>query len=393
MPAPLKGLPGDLTTGEIQSIGSIHIVPLRAPSRCEPPYRVLEDDVVDKVTISEVNESGSVPTLTVTNTLDVRVFLMDGQELAGAKQNRMLNADVLVPANTTLNVPVSCVERGRWSYNSSSFSPSGTAPRHVRAAKSPRIHASLRAARGHDADQGEVWRDVDETLRDSDARSPSDAVRAAFERHTLALRQVRDAITMPDDAIGVAVFHEDRWLGTDIFDRHSTLKHFWDSLIDSYVLDRLAATGVSDGNSEDDAPGTGARPSAFDVLNAIHSAADANLWESFTSPGEGADLRLADERWSGAALQWDDHDRNDDADDHTNDHDAVVLHLQLFPGQQSGDETDEGGLSERPRRPRLRSRSARLLAEIALEVRRQADQRREQENQTDSAPSQPTETS
>src|SRR5690606_17215371 len=59
----------------------LRVVPILGSSADEPPYELLRPETVSKVKISEVSESGSVPELRVENELDVRVFLMDGQEL------------------------------------------------------------------------------------------------------------------------------------------------------------------------------------------------------------------------------------------------------------------------------------------------------------------------
>jgi hypothetical protein len=48
------------------------------------------------VTIGEVSDAGSVPTLVVKNNADRPVLLLDGEELLGAKQNRILNTTVLL---------------------------------------------------------------------------------------------------------------------------------------------------------------------------------------------------------------------------------------------------------------------------------------------------------
>ena len=58
-------------------------MPILGESHTEPPYALLTEQNVGKVTVTEVDESGSVPELTVRNTLDVAVYLMDGQELIG----------------------------------------------------------------------------------------------------------------------------------------------------------------------------------------------------------------------------------------------------------------------------------------------------------------------
>ena len=55
------------------------------------------------------------PSSRCVNPLDEDVLLYDGEELVGAKQNRILNVTVLVGAGATLPIPVSCVEQGRWS--------------------------------------------------------------------------------------------------------------------------------------------------------------------------------------------------------------------------------------------------------------------------------------
>ena len=73
------------------------------------------------VEITEVSEGGSVPELQVVNETGRHVLLFDGEELKGAKQNRILNSTILVEAGSRLTVPVSCTESGRWSYQSDEF--------------------------------------------------------------------------------------------------------------------------------------------------------------------------------------------------------------------------------------------------------------------------------
>ena len=50
-----------------------------------------------------------------------KVLLVNGDELVGAKQNRILNLTMLVGSGQKLVIPVSCVELGRCSYRSGEF--------------------------------------------------------------------------------------------------------------------------------------------------------------------------------------------------------------------------------------------------------------------------------
>ena len=84
-------------------------------------YVTLDEALPRGLRITETSDAGSVPELLVENATDSDVLLYDGEELVGAKQNRILNVSVLVGAGAKLPIPVSCVEQGRWSRQSDSF--------------------------------------------------------------------------------------------------------------------------------------------------------------------------------------------------------------------------------------------------------------------------------
>jgi hypothetical protein len=279
------------------------------------------------VRVTEVSEGGSVPELKVTNSLDVMLLLIDGQELIGAKQNRILNTDVLVAAKGTLRIPVSCVEQGRWRHVSPQFSPGRAASFRTRSGKSPRVHDSLKAGRRHDADQAAVWDEVGASLSAAAAVSPTMALSDAYAQQRAELISFRGSLQLPAEAVGAAVFHGTRLAGLDLFDRHATLAYFWEALVDGYAIDLLQVrvAGPDPSHSAD----------AQLVREALERAAAA-IWEQFPSPGVGRDHRLEDSALTGSALVWED---------------QVVVHMQLFPRS--------GVLAQSPAeqyRPRIRRR-------------------------------------
>src|SRR3954449_8027516 len=114
-----KKLPIQL--GEPVEHRGVVIVPLFPRTDPRAEYLTLEQAVPLGFHVTEIDAAGSVPELLDKNPLDSNVLLYDGEELVGAKQNRILNVTVLVPAQTDIRIPVSCVEEGRWSARSENF--------------------------------------------------------------------------------------------------------------------------------------------------------------------------------------------------------------------------------------------------------------------------------
>lgn len=300
------------------------VIPIRlaepAAAVPDPLYDVLCDRTLDRVQVTEVSKEGVVGRLRVINRMPQRLFLLDGQELVGAKQNRILNVDVLVPAEAELIVPVSCVEQGRWSAVSPAFTPGKAASRRTRQRKAERVQASLHADRGYDAGQAQVWDEVGEVLALNSAPSATGALSDAYAVAEGKMAEHRRLLQPPEadsDTRGMAVLIGGRFAGLDLFDRPETLRHFWPSLIDSYLLELASPAGAV-------ADATATQAGGTVELRAVLDAAACAPWESFRSPGEGTDLRVRHDRLVGSALTWNSSStRSMD--------DGRVIHLQLFP--------------------------------------------------------------
>ena len=63
------------------------------------------------VEIKELDHS-TVNTVSCKNDSVVPLILIDGDEITGAMQNRIINDTLLIPAKSTTNIPVSCTEHG-----------------------------------------------------------------------------------------------------------------------------------------------------------------------------------------------------------------------------------------------------------------------------------------
>ena len=94
---------------------SIAVFPIVGDGVRSQEYLLSDEAITSgKALVEETSEGGTVPHLIVTVTADRPVLFLEGEELRGAKQNRILNTSVLAAAAAKTVIPVSCVEQGRW---------------------------------------------------------------------------------------------------------------------------------------------------------------------------------------------------------------------------------------------------------------------------------------
>jgi len=76
-------------------------------------------------------------------------------------------------------------EQGRWSYDSPRFaSRERILPNRIRAQKAQQVQFSLRQSREFRANQGAIWDEISEKADRMEARSPSMAMSAIYERQS-----------------------------------------------------------------------------------------------------------------------------------------------------------------------------------------------------------------
>ncbi len=105
---------GDIRYGDPQSFSGLTLIPLFFTRRAPFEYVLLSTAITAGTASIEEVRGGIVPTLRIVNRGEKPVLLVDGEHLVGVKQNRILNTTILVPEKSALDIPVSCVEAGRW---------------------------------------------------------------------------------------------------------------------------------------------------------------------------------------------------------------------------------------------------------------------------------------
>jgi len=233
-----------LDFGTPAQAGSLTLIPMLAPetaTAAAPAYLLYQQAHEARLlTVEEVSESGSVGELRVANRANQPVLLVEGEVLLGMKQTRVLNITILVPAQTVLLVPVSCVESGRW--RAVSEEAIGKAAAHlapsVRAAKTVTVARSMRSAMTFDSDQQAVWTGVDRILDGHGTDAPSRSY-ADLVVDTTALIDLARTITPAPRQLGVLALVAGHVSCVDIFESPRVLAALWSGLLASYQAEAL----------------------------------------------------------------------------------------------------------------------------------------------------------
>jgi hypothetical protein len=222
---------------------ALAVFPLYSPSNSATEYLLADEALAaGSVTVEETSEAGSVPTLVVTNQADALVLFLEGEELRGAKQNRVLNTSVLAAAKARTPIPVSCVEQRRWRYASPSFGHAGSHSSYkLRHVLKRSVSESAKAGRGHLSDQGEVWKEVGRQMHALGTESDTAAMADTYEAYRDRLAEFRERLKYAEGATGLAVAVGGRVVSVDLFDKPSTCRKVWDRLLTGVVLDALEA--------------------------------------------------------------------------------------------------------------------------------------------------------
>ena len=280
-----------LTIGSPIAVNALSVYPLLRSSADAPFYDTLSDAVrAGTLHITEVSAAGSVPELRVVNDGKRPVLIIDGEELVGAKQNRIVNLTVLVPEGTTIPLPVTCVEAGRWRHVSDEFAPAERA--HFASGRRSKLgHVSASMLSGsRESDQSAVWSEIAEKSERLRARSSTAAAAAMYDQLRGALDRMIGSIAPLDQQVGAIFVIRGMIAGLDVFDHPRTWAQTMPKLMRSYGLDALDNGIGGDGFATPD-------PRRF--LDAISRA----TCTAYPAVGAGRDLRFEGNGIIGAALE------------------------------------------------------------------------------------------
>jgi hypothetical protein len=177
------------------------------------------------------------------NSGDKDIFIMAGEILKGAKQDRILKQDILVKKGTTKNtwitIPAYCVEYGRWEYNET-FELSSA---------EKIIPSSIRKKAEIQSTQSSVWKEIN--LTQADFAGSNNTILKSYENkdmknsvnnYTKAFKNIPEE---QENMIGFVITSGNEIVGIEIFETNNLLREYWDKLLESYAMGDLSKTTPS----------------------------------------------------------------------------------------------------------------------------------------------------
>ena len=226
-----KALAG-LTVEPPRTHKNMLVFPIRWSGRQAPGrWETLDAAVAGgRLKVEELPQA-SVPQVKVTNTGEGTVFLMSGEILSGGKQTRVIRKDTIVEPKQTVQVPVFCVERGRWAGGKTFRGAPTVAP------------ASIQQDIKRGAGQGRVWDRVRQAAPVLGAESPTESLdemlRAPATRRKFGEVHKDLGEFSPPDTVGLAVAdaRTGRVVGIEMFGRRDLFKGLQQKLVEGYAAD------------------------------------------------------------------------------------------------------------------------------------------------------------
>jgi hypothetical protein len=276
--------------GKPDVAGPLAVFPLFGPP-ADFEYQSFAQGCAHGVTIKELDGGASVRDLVVTNPTSLPVLLFEGEEVLGAQQNRTFDVSVLVEADSTLRVPVSCVEAHRWdgSRHGESFTPAPqTAYPTLRGMKNEAALSRVMQGAEARADQGAVWDEVDQKLVSLTAAAPTRAMHDGYEQRRHDLLELTSGCSAKPGQTGMLVAIGGEFRVLDHVSRPDVMSSLFDPLLQGYALDALGAPD--------------AEPPGVDDAHALVERINTIPVLERDSVGLGRDVRLRGDDLTAAGL-------------------------------------------------------------------------------------------
>ena len=281
----------EVSIGFPLTMQNLTMFPLEAEASEKEGYLDFTEQVnLGTVKVTEVDASGSVPTLFLENNNKEAVFVLDGEHLVGAKQDRIVNLSLLIPPRKKIEIPVSCVEQGRWSYTTEHFFSEGKMHfNRGRRSRQRSVSESMAQRKSRSSNQSEVWNDISQKEILMGAHSRTSSMRDMYNSFDEILSLIKEGMRPSPNQVGSLFSINGRIIGFDLFTSTGTLRKHLEMLVESMAVDALEYRMKSPPPSKDEVKEFFKEFYALETLN-------------YPALGLGEDVRAYSDRLTASAL-------------------------------------------------------------------------------------------
>lgn len=220
----------DIEVLKAQSNENMAVIPLKSKISYKHDMLTLKKGLeLGLVNVKEC-ENSTVNTVVVENNAVTPLILIDGEEILGANQNRIVNSTILVEANSKQDIPVSCTEQGRWAYKSEFKQSAYIANYNTRRAKEV-------ASRTTDNYQSEIWKSIHELECENSFQSPTGAMSESYDRLKADHNKFLKEFKRVDGQNGVLIMQNGEIKGFEIFYNPQIYGEYHEKILRSYLID------------------------------------------------------------------------------------------------------------------------------------------------------------
>lgn len=240
----VRGFLGGLTVRAPRSFKGLKVFPVtgRGNARLADVMTLDEALKAKALRVTEMDGGAQVNSLKLENTGSKPVFVMGGEILRGAKQDRMLQGDLLVPPKSgPLTVRAFCTEQGRWTEQTAQFQASEMS-----------VPNSVRGVAKAEKAQGRVWDSIAQNQSRLKVAAPTSAAKDVYQDKQVQVdtKPYIDALqSLPKDhrdAVGVIVTYGKKLVAVDVFGDDTLLTKLYPKLLRSYVVDIVSGSWNGD---------------------------------------------------------------------------------------------------------------------------------------------------
>ena len=212
-----------------QSHENVAIIPLKTVRNYNLDILTLKKGMeLNLVEVKEC-ETSTVNTLIVKNKAVTPLILIDGNEVIGGDQNRIVNSTILIAPQSESKIPVSCTERGRWAYKSEFQESEYLADFNTRRVKAHAMHAKR-------SPQHEIWSSINNLELRRGFSSPTSAMHESYENQKADLNEMMESFEIVDGQNGVLVIVNGEIKGFELFLNPEIYKEFHAKVLKSYLV-------------------------------------------------------------------------------------------------------------------------------------------------------------